>query len=780
MSGVLGEKKMTQRFLSLSICLLIMTTLLGQNGQIVRGVLKDQVSHAPISYANVIIADSIITSTDENGRFKFEDINVGVYPLIVSYIGYDDLYMPNVIVDAGKETVVDLFMIESIEALDAVVVKASRDKTKPINEMSLLSTRMVGVEETKRYASSFNDPARMANSFAGVVQTDAGNNNIAIRGNSPNGLLWRLEGVEIPNPNHFSAVGTSGGGVSILSGQLLANSDFSTGAFAAEYGNALSGVFDIKLRKGNNQKREYTVQAGVLGIDLAAEGPFSKNSNSSYLVNYRYSTLGILSQTIDLGGFVTTFQDLSYNISFDDKKFGNFTFFGLNGLSNQTGYDSIELYELDFVSNTLVNGVTHGKSIGKNSYIKSAVVYSQRKNSIEAIKSEEESGEEYTALDESHKTNKLTISSRYQHKIDARTSLKFGAIHSLTWYDEYKQYQQNYFTDPELYYNQDGNTAYSQLYGQVLHKFSKQFTSSLGFHSTYNWLNDTKSLEPRLGLKYALNPKHALSLGYGMHSQILPLGIYFVEIEDNEGQLNQPNLNLEMLKAHHFIVGYNFKISPLINVKLEGYYQSIYDVPRGLIDEENESLLNNESGTIDEALTNDGKGRNYGVEFTVERYLKKGFYFTSTSSIYSSEFKGNDKKWYDTRYNGGFTNSVTTGKEFTISKRKKRSMGIHIKSIFSGGLRQSPVDVEQSILKNETVYDNSNPFSVQLPNYFRFDFKLSFKRNFKNITSTLIFDIQNVTNRKNVFGDRFNPSTGKVERFDQVGLLPIIAYKIEF
>lgn len=771
---------MTLRFWIFIICLSITTVAAAQDqGQILRGTLVDQISHQPIPFANVVLSDSLVVTTNEEGEFRFSNLRLGTYRLTVSYIGYESIELRNINIDAGKEAIYDLKMLESTETLDQVVVVATKDKSKPLNTMSLLSTRMVGVEETKNYASAFNDPARMANSFAGVVQTEAGNNNIAIRGNAPNGLLWRLEGVEIPNPNHFSSVGTSGGGVSILSGQLLANSDFSTGAFAAEYGNALSGVFDIKLRKGNDEKREYTFQLGVLGIDLAAEGPFSKSKNNSYLINYRYSTLGILSQTIDLGGFVTTFQDLSYNIAFKNASWGDFSFFGLNGLSNQTGYDSLYAADLKFEANTLVNGMTHSKTIGKNTYLKNAIVYSKTKNKIITTSFDQSSQKEYESYHEDHTTNRWTFSSKIQHKISPKSSLKVGLIHSIIGYDEFKFTSDNSSEVIQPFYNQNGKTGTTQLYGQLLRRPSLRMTVTAGLHLMYNWLNDSKSIEPRVGMKFATTSNQFISLGYGLHSQTLPLGVYFVNAESGN-EVVGPNLNLSNSKAHHLVLGYNVKVNPLLNIKMEAYYQHLFDVPQGLIPSENISLINNTQGTIDEALENKGKGRNYGVEFTLEKYLDKGFYFNVSGSAYSAKFKGTDGNWYDAKFNGGYASSITGGKIFTLSKRKRRSMGIHIKSIYTGGLRYSPIDLEKSMLENETVYDNTIPFIEKNPDYFRIDFKVAFKRNYKRITTSLIFDIQNVMNRKNFSSKEFNSSTQMIEQTNQVGLLPVISYKIEF
>ncbi len=264
--------------------------------QTVRGTVMDKVSQSPLIGVNVIVvgvSPVIGTTTDIDGNFKLPAVPVGTHDLKVTYMGYKEQVIPAIVVNSGKEAVLNIAIEEDFQQLNEVVVKAT-EKNETINEMSVVSTRSFSVEETQRFAAAVNDPARMATSYAGVVGTDDGNNGISIRGNTPNGLLWRMEGVDIPNPNHFANAASSGGGISILSAQLLSNSDFSTGAFAPEYGNALSGVFDLKLRKGNNEQWEHTVQAGILGLDLATEGPFSRKYKGSYLVNYRYSTLSIL------------------------------------------------------------------------------------------------------------------------------------------------------------------------------------------------------------------------------------------------------------------------------------------------------------------------------------------------------------------------------------------------------------------------------------------------------------------------------------------------------
>lgn len=243
-----------------------------------------------------------------DGTFRFENVPVGRIDLEVSYIGYEDKNIPNILVSSGKEVILELEMRESVLKMDVVVITASQKKGEVLNEMAAISSRSFSVEETKRYAGSFQDPSRMVSAFAGVSSNPDGNNDIVVRGNSPKGILWRLDGIEIPNPNHFANEGATGGPINALNSELLSNSDFQTGAFAPEYGNVLSGVFDIHMRSGNNEKREYSVGAGVLGTDITLEGPFSKKYSGSYLANYRYSSLAMLDDAglVDFDGVPNT------------------------------------------------------------------------------------------------------------------------------------------------------------------------------------------------------------------------------------------------------------------------------------------------------------------------------------------------------------------------------------------------------------------------------------------------------------------------------------------
>lgn len=210
------------------------------------------------------------------GYFFLPNVPVGRHDIEIRCIGYEPAILKEVLVGSSKEVVLDIHLQENLLELKEVTVKPTLNKTEPLNSMAIAGGRMLSVEEASRYAGGMDDPARLVSSFAGVT-ANVGNNGIVVRGNAPKFLQWRMEDVEIPNPNHFADVTSfGGGGLTALSSQVLGNSDFFTGAFPAEYNNALSGVFDMYLRNGNNTRYEHTALISFLGIEAASEGPFKK------------------------------------------------------------------------------------------------------------------------------------------------------------------------------------------------------------------------------------------------------------------------------------------------------------------------------------------------------------------------------------------------------------------------------------------------------------------------------------------------------------------------
>ena len=757
--------------------------------QQIRGTITDQILQKPLAGATVSIeALGKSATTDDAGTFRFTGIPVGQYRLIISFTGYKEMVLDNIVVNSGKETVISGSLDALVKTETEVLLKANSKKNKPLNDLSLVSARAFTVEETQKYAAAVNDPLRMATSFAGVVAADDGNNSIVIRGNSPNGLLWKMEGMDIPNPNHFGTPGNSGGGISILSSQLLSNSDFITAAFAAEYGNALSGVFDIKLRKGNNEKKEYTFQAGVLGLNAAAEGPFSKNYKGSYLINYRYSTLSLLSKMkVVPDNGATNFQDLAYNFYLPTKRLGTFTIFGFGGLSDQnfnakkdsTKWETTDdRYSFKFLSNTGMTGLTHSIFMGNKLNIKSAVGFSQTNIGFDQNFLEDNYSSSRSYLDK-YRTRKWNFNTTLNYKFSNRLSLRSGLMVNLMHYNFYQLSSLHQGTSLRELLNTSGNTSTQQAFAQWQYKPSDNISITGGLHYLHLQHNNSSSLEPRFAAKWNINNKSSLAVGYGLHSQLQTLNVYFAQQKQPDETVVMPNRNLDLTKAHHYVVSYGYRLARNLQVKTELYYQQLFNVPVSIYDTSSLSTLNIQNEYFTDPLTNKGKGRNYGVEISLERYLQNNFYLTLSNSIYQSKYTARDGIERNTRFNGNYIVTFIAGKDF-VNVRKAKTIGVNIKTINAGGLRNTPIDFAASQQAGYSVFKEKDAYSLQNPAYFRTDLRVSIKWNRKNFTSTLSLDIQNISNRLNVFSQGYDKEKNEIVTYYQTGLIPILNYKIEF
>jgi CarboxypepD_reg-like domain/TonB-dependent Receptor Plug Domain len=760
--------------------------------QTVRGSVVDKISKTTLPGATVIVVGSdplIGGTTDPDGNFKLTKVPVGTHTIKISFIGYKDVTLPNVMVNSGKEVVLTVPIEEDIVKMEEIVIVADKniEKNKPLNDLSTVSARTFSVEETRKFAAAVNDPARAAASYAGVVSTGDGNNTISIRGNSPFGLLWRMEGVDIPNPNHFANVGASGGGISILSSQLLTNSDFMTGAFAAEYGNALAGVFDLNLRKGNNEKREYTVQAGFLGTDIAAEGPFSKNYRGSYLINYRYSTLSVLSKLgVNIGDAVTNFQDLSYNIYLPTNTIGNFSLFGFGGLSdqNQNAEKDSTKWEEDFArynsayfSNTGAAGIKHALTINPKTYVQSAFVVSGNNSGYKEDRLDDDYIPQFN-FKRSFINKKATISSVLNQKFNAQHSLRSGMYLNKYLYTLNQRYLDSETQLIEEPLNAKGSVSTLQLFSHWNYRITEQLTLNYGLHFLTLLDNQSYSLEPRASIKYDLNEQESISLGYGLHSQMQPVGIYEAQVLQSNGTYAKPNKDLGFNKAHHIVLGYDRSLTKYLRVKAETYYQQLYNIAVKNDITSPISTLVIEEGYYTDPLVNKGTGRNYGLELTLEQFTHNNLYFLLSTSLYDSKYKALDGVMRNTRFNGNRAVSFTAGKEYNW--KKNRTFGVNLRAIYAGGFRTTPIDFEKSQQNSGTEYIESLAFTQQLPDYFRTDLRLSLKRNMTRTTRTLSLDIQNATNHQNLGGQYYEPRSGQLKKWYQLPLLPILSYRVEF
>lgn len=765
--------------------------------QTIRGTIIDKQSQQTIPDAAVVILESNPLKgalSDLDGRYKITDVLPGRYDLKVTYTGYKEIVLSNIVVTAGKETVLDIAMEENIEQVEEVVINA-RKKNETNNELISLSGRSFSMEEVNRYAGGRSDPARLAANFAGVSSPDDSRNDIVIRGNSPIGVLWRIEGLNIPNPNHFSTVGTTGGPVSAINTNILRNSDFMTSAFPAEYGNANAGVFDLGFRNGNTEKREHTFQLGALtGLEFMTEGPIRKEKNSSYLIAYRYGFAGV-AQAIGLPiGTAATpyYQDVSFKINSGNSKMGRFTLFGLAAVSKieflHNELDSNDLFadpteDSYFKSNLGMLGLKHFIRAGEKSYFNTVIgmTYADSDYNEDSL-----NVNDVAARTVENTTTRInySVNTSFNSKINARLFIKVGVLAEVL--NTKLFYRTREFTPDWIQvWNSDDYTTLVQGYAHAKYSFTEKLTLNAGLHSQYLALNNSNSVEPRIGLKYQLNDRHNLSAGYGMHSQMQPIDLYFYRTTDAQGNVQLSNKDLGFTRSHHFVMGYEVIPFKDWRIKTEVYYQMLNNVPI-TSDSSSFSMLNAGSSftPVEQgSLVNDGTGRNYGVELTIEKYFSKGYYGLITGTLYEAKYTGSDDVERNTAFNGKFVYNVLVGKEIKVGKAKRNALTIDVKMTQAGGRHYTPVDLAASQLaKQQVLKGDDYAYSQRYADFFRLDVKLGFTINSakRNISQSLFFDIQNVTNNKNIFAERYNPITNGINTAYQIGFFPNFAYKIQF
>ena len=787
------------KILLLFVFVLITSNLFAQDlTQTIHGTVKDADTKTPLPGATVMLTDADSqkgTTTDNEGNFQLKDVKVGRHNIRITYVGYQPKTFRNIAVNAGKELVLDVNLQEKVSDIDEVVVSASR-KDRPNNDMAKVSTRSFTIEETDRYAGSWGDPSRMARNYAGVVSAGDQRNDIIIRGNSPTGLLWRMEGVKIPNPNHFGALGATGGPVSILNNNVLAKSDFFTGAFPAEYGNALSGVFDLEMRNGNSRKREYTGEIGFNGFEIGAEGPFSDSSNASYLINYRYSTMALIDQIgLDMGvGAVPEYQDLNFKINVPTNQ-GNFSVFGIGGLSHivlgedrdesDFSYSSPKGYRTKNGSDMGATGVSYTHFFDEETRIKNSLSLTGHRVSttIDSLYDDKEQ----TFYHENNKQWKIGWNSKLVKKFNSKNRLDIGLSvenYSITYVDStLKDWRNNGGHGGEYIQQLDvdeNNLLLTEAYSQWQYRFTDSLTLYTGLHFQHFNLNDNWSLEPRASLEWEFQKNQSVSLGYGYHSQHPPFFLYFVKTHLGNQNYIETNNDLGFSKSNQIVLSYDRRFTPNLRMKLETYYQYQHDIPI----ERKESFfsLANYGASFHQnrmdSLVNEGLGKNYGVEFTLERFFKENYYFLLTTSLFESKYKPSKNGFRNTAFNGNYVVNLVGGYELDIGNQNV--LALNLRAVRAGGKRYTPIDKDKSIEEGYAVYDKERAYEKQYNDYFRLDARLSLKINEENITQEWALDITNVTDHQNVFSKSFDANENKIITEYQQGFFPMMFYTINF
>ncbi|MDR0231005.1 MAG: TonB-dependent receptor [Dysgonamonadaceae bacterium] len=757
--------------------------------QIVRGVVLEKNTQEYLPGASVVVSSGdkkFSAITNETGEFSISGIPVGRCNISVSMVGFTSYASNNILVYSGKETVLRVVLEENVYTLNEVVVTNKVDKERPLNQLAVVSARMLSSEEANRYAGTLaGDPARMVSGFAGVIAANDTRNDIIIRGNSPTGLLWRLDGFEIPNPNHFGAMGGTGGPIGMLNNNQLANSDFYTGAFPAEFGNATSGVFDLRLRNGNNQKHEFLASIGMNGFELGAEGPLNKKTGASYMINARYSFLSLMIGLMDAMGVgdeffaVPEYQDVCAKINLPTKH-GNLswvTLLGASRISSESDFDDPEWewvegergQNMKMQNYQIFSGLNYTHRFNANTRLENRLSYQlfRQKVTIDEIEYPTmETFPDYTTVN--NQEGRIAYQSILNKRIDAKNLIRGGIGADLFLTNIH-----NVWNDTVLN-NYKGNSTLLNAFVQWQYRFSNTLSMTPGIHTQLYTLNNDYSIEPRIGFKWDATSSSSFSLGGGLFSQLQPRLVYMYE---EDGVVK--NKDLKMSKSWQTVLGYNQNLGSGMRLKTEVYYQSLFNVPV-IPDIPEESILNfgdDFYNNWDYVFVNEGTGRNYGAEITLEKFFDKNYYFLITASLFDSKYKGYDRIERSTKFAGNYAFNALFGYEWKIGKR--RLFSVNTKAAYVGGKRYIPLKV--NVVGDVTYhYDYSQAYVNKLPDYFRLDLNFNMKTNYKRWSLEWFVEINNITNHKNIWGKYYNASKNKEEYIYQYGFMPNGGVRIYF
>ena len=823
-------RNLSLNFFLLSVFFVLISPDVSAQTSTVSGTVLDSEALYPLpgAYVQISTLEGFMTSTDMDGRFSFDDVPIGRHVVKLSFMGYESRTIDGVVLVSGRPVVLEVKMSESVFSIAAAEVTATQTG-EVMNEMATVSARAFTVEETDRYAGSRGDPARMASNFAGVQGADDSRNDIVVRGNSPSGVLWRIEGVDLTNPNHFSVPGTGGGPVAIINNKTLANSDFFTAAFPAEFGNSTAAVFDLKLRNGNQDHWHGSAQLGFLGTEVLLEGPLNRDKRSSLLVNYRYSTASIFSAVgIDIGtSAVPKYQDGSFKLFTPTKGGGSLSFWGIGGnsnvdilISNQVAPERNIYGDNDrdqyFRTGTGMMGLTHTQPLNSRSYIKTTLAVSRDR---------QDSNHDYVTRDllitdiDTTYTNiqtsplmtygfvkdRLALAVHANHKLEPKTgtaTLRMGLNTDLMMWS-FQDSIRAFTDEPDSLgawgrrWDADMKGALIQPFIQLKRRPNEALTWTAGLHAMVDTRSGASSLfEPRLGMQWVSKGGTVWSAGSGLHSQIQSPYIYAsATTTEVSGQLNMPNQELGFTRSIHNVIGVTRKLSDLWTLKMEVYHQHLFEIPVADLSTEwganngSYSLINAGGGfsrLFPDTLLNEGTGRNMGVEMTLSRAFREGWFMLLTASVFDAKYTGADGVSRNTDFNGKYSWNFLASKEWKLSP----SLGLvtGLKATMAGGRWYGPVDDDASLAQREIIFIDQDRNTQQFDDYFRLDIKTNLTWNRPETTWELGIDFVNILGTENILKltyapdemDQNDPDYSPVRQEYQLGFLPIFFLRIDF
>ncbi|MBR1687352.1 MAG: TonB-dependent receptor [Prevotella sp.] len=790
------------RLLTLTVALLCGATAL--QSQTLRGTVTDALTGEPLTGATVQVVelDGAATVADLDGNYRIDVKQPGRYTIETRFIGYEPSIQKEVQIVGVKEVVLDILLRENANELTEVVVKPRVNKMATVNPTALVGGVMLSMEEACRFAGGGNDPARLVTAYAGVSGQSDGNG-ISVYGNAPHTMQYRLEGVEIFTPNHFSDLyGAGFGMVSALNANVIGNSDFFTSAFNANYSNSVSGVFDMKMRSGNNGKHENILQVGTVSEELTAEGPLSRKSHSSYIFNYRYGFTSLASKLgiLNVLGTDFDFMDFSLKLNFPTKRAGTFSIFGL-GFYDKADDQVPELEDVHSIYDvsdqhfkmwSLVAGASHKIHLGNKWTWRTTLAYNMQHDKLDTDYRYFDqdatggithfTGQEAPFYYLKQNEDRLILNTELSKQVTPKWLTQVGGEYSQRFFSiSFRQADAPYQPVPvSPLYDVSDNTGLGNLHWSNVIKPTDHFSLNIGIAANYFVLSEDFSLEPRVSLKWEPDAKNSFAVGYGLHSMVEKLDTYFLRAGD--GRL--VNKNLKMGKAHHLLATYTHQFTDNLNLRLNAYYQYGFDTPVSADPLRTYCVVNRENIYVDEPLVNEGNTRNYGADVTLEHYMKDGYFGQANFSLYRSEYRAQDNVWHHQMYDRGYMLKLLGGKEWMVGSRKQNVFNISLKYTLQGGLRHTPIDLAATIANginaDKPVFIQQQAMSLQYDPVNLVDLTVSYKWNCRRVSHTLAFEGVNILMTETPYAERYDFALQKL-RYDKSGIsLPNIYYRLDF
>lgn len=733
---------------------------------VIQGKVVNAITNEPVPFATISIQGTTTgVSSTIDGLYKIENLAPGTYNLEATLVGFKKKTLFEINVNNAKPAIVDIALEESATDLKAVEVT-----TSPFNktEESPVSLRNIGAAEIQRLPGANRDISKVIQSLPGVASTPAFRNDIIIRGGAPNENRFYLDGIEVPNINHFATQGSSGGPVGLINVNLIKDVDFYSGAFPANRGNALSSVFEFKQRDGRSDKWVFSGLVGNTDIGITADGPISKNS--SLLFSARRSYLQGLFSILGLP-FLPTYNDyqIKYKVKFSDK--ADLTIVSLGALDQfklNLGIEDPDEEQRYILANIPTNNqwnYTIGANLrifAKKGYKNFVLSRNMLRNSAIKYKQNIETDAnrilDYQSDEIENKFRFESTSREGNFKFNYGVNYQFAKYNVSTYQIIATQFNPALLVDFASSLNLHSWGAFGQVSRTF---FSSRLTLSAGLRADGNsystqMANPLNQLSPRVSASYSVTERFAINLNAGRYYQLPSYTV--LGYRNAQGQLENKNNGVKYIQGNHLVAGVEYNASNSAKITVEGFYKTYNNYPFSIKDSVSLANQGADFGVIGNTpVTPTSQGRSYGVELLAQQKIVKGFYGILSLTYVRSEFTDKNGSYKPSAWDNRFLLSLTAGKNF------KRGWVAGIRYRLVGGAPYTPTDTTASLIQaawdvnNQGILDITQLNSQRLNSFNQLDIRVDKLWYFKKWTLNLYLDIQNILNYKAQQAPRLTP-----------------------